>query len=545
MEMVRAAWDRQAARKKQQPIVSEAVQPAEFRQLATICRECDERPDGCWKAVDYECTRKYREAEQSAIGNRDCPLGKLGVKGRQAMDASDLRNYFTRVVVVNLKRRPDRLAEFRHQLEEAHWPFRDPDIFEAIDGSLVPVPQSWTDGGGAYGCMQSHRQILERAIQDDIESILVLEDDLVLAPDFADKVKQFLQEVPDDWDQLMLGGQHYGSAPERTDNSRIMRCTNCQRTHAYAIRGRFLRDLYQRWMETRSGHCDHVMGPLQRNYRVYAPEPFLCGQGQGKSDIRGSLDPVRFWSTTGGSVGPAVPTILLHAPVEILPALRRCGFHTGYYRDLETDIDEGLKNIFAARKESWPLRLRAWLKTIRDEAASGEGLIPTVWHPKATAELMAEVESQPCVEVSGQTVAEVLAKLPVEIRQRLRYSNPPLPPFVVLLEAPKAVVAALRPNGWHTGYSRDAQTDVDTGLHWLLMQDFDHAKRVLELRKWYRCVQAEADTIRGGVVAVWHELATVELVAEASGGQVVKIAATSAQEAREALQAAQDKRDSP
>jgi len=113
-------------------------------------------------------------------------------------------------------------------------------------------------------------------------------------PAFAEKVRTFLAEVPDDWDQLMLGGQHYGSARGRTDNARIVRCTNCQRTHAYALRGRFLRDLYQRWMETRSGHCDHVMGPMQRNYRVYAPEPFLCGQGQGKSDIRGSLDPVRF-----------------------------------------------------------------------------------------------------------------------------------------------------------------------------------------------------------------------------------------------------------
>jgi hypothetical protein len=504
-----------------------------------ICRQCDERPAGCWKAVDYGCTRKYRAAERRAIANRDCPLGKLGVKRREAMKTSDLKDYFARVVVVNLKRRPDRLAEFRHQLQEAGWPFREPEVFDAIDGSLVPIPTHWNDGGGAYGCMQSHRQILERAIQDGIKSILVLEDDLVLLPGFADSVKQFLGKVPDDWDQLMLGGQHYGSAPERTDNPRILRCTNCQRTHAYAIRGHFLRDLYQRWMETRSGHCDHVMGPMQRNYRVYAPEPFLCGQGQGKSDIRGSLDPVRFWSMTSGSAGPTAPTILLHAPVEILPALRRCGFHTGYYRDLESDIDEGLKNIFAGRRESWPPRLRAWLKVIRDEAASGDGLVATVWHPQATAELLAEVDSQPFVEVSGETVAEVLDRLPQGVRQRLRHATPPPAPIVVVLEAPQAVVAALRPHGWHTGYSRDAQTDVDTGLHWLLTQDFDHARRVLELRKWYRCVQAEADTIRGGIVAVWHELATEQLVIEATGGRVVKIQAQSVADALAQFQEAQ------
>jgi hypothetical protein len=43
-----------------------------------ICRECSERPEGCWKAMEYGCQCAYKKAESLAVANADCPLGKLG-----------------------------------------------------------------------------------------------------------------------------------------------------------------------------------------------------------------------------------------------------------------------------------------------------------------------------------------------------------------------------------------------------------------------------------------------------------------------------------
>ena len=81
---------------------------------------------------------------------------------------------FEQVWVINLKRRPERLQRFWSEMKKAKWPFRCARVFEAIDGDKVGVPKFWQTGGGSYGCLRSHLSILERAIMDDVESILIL-----------------------------------------------------------------------------------------------------------------------------------------------------------------------------------------------------------------------------------------------------------------------------------------------------------------------------------------------------------------------------------
>jgi hypothetical protein len=201
---------------------------------------------------------------------------------------------FDRVVVVNLKRRPDRLESFRAQLEKHGWPFKEPDVFEAVDGYAVSPPPDWLPRHrGAWGCLQSHRQILERAMADGVKSLLVLEDDLCI----RGGVEEFFEKVPGDWDQLMLGGQHMQKPPQVSQG--VVRCLNTQRTHAYAVRGRFINDLYATWHTIVTPvHCDHIMGPMQSRYKVYAPEPFLFGQAEGASDVMpGQYNQVQFWDS--------------------------------------------------------------------------------------------------------------------------------------------------------------------------------------------------------------------------------------------------------
>jgi hypothetical protein len=450
----------------------------------------------------------------------------------------DLQNYFDRVVVINLKRRPERLATLKRELQAHAWPFAEPEIFVGIDGDRLPPPSGWNDGGGTFGCMQSHRQILERAILDDVQRLLVLEDDLCLDDGFAEKIAGFLEVVPDDWEQLMLGGQHFGTPPQvvvpaQGDRPAVVRCTNCQRTHLYAIRaGRFMRALYQRWMSTTSGHCDIVMGPMQANYRVYAPSPFPCGQARGRSDINGKLNPKKTWNPPAADL----PVLVLDMPQAVVAALRRYGVHTGYDRNRESDIDVGLVKLFAGpeRRARKVNALAQWISNLQWEVAADSHLILGVWHPEATPDLVREACGKyPCHAIKASTVDEALGQLREipDVWSRLDHTPSQVP--IVVLDCPLATVQKLRGHGFHGGYNRDPATDIDRGLDGAYRGRAKREWLLQELRAWVACLREEVDAIANGVVAAWHPAWTEELAGllhEATGEEVPVIRGRTAED---------------
>ena len=109
--------------------------------------------------------------------------------------------------VINLDRRPDRYESFQKRLQ-ADWPFGPAERFAAVEGQRETLPEWWTAGRGAYGCYQSHLQIIERCIADGAESVLILEDDATFVPGFAAHAQAFLANLPNDWAMAYFGGQH-------------------------------------------------------------------------------------------------------------------------------------------------------------------------------------------------------------------------------------------------------------------------------------------------------------------------------------------------
>lgn len=204
-----------------------------------------------------------------------------------------LKESFDRVVVINLARRFERRSQFTQRFE--NWPFKTPQRFEAIDGFQVEVPADWDKGPGAWGCMLSHRAVLGSAIADGVKSLLVLEDDAYPVPDFEGRSADFLARVPSDWDCLMFGGEHL-MAPAPVAPG-IVRCMATNRTHAFALRGRIMPALLRYWHHYKTDHCDIVLASLMRHCNVYAPDPFLIGQGAGFSDITETDEGVRFLSS--------------------------------------------------------------------------------------------------------------------------------------------------------------------------------------------------------------------------------------------------------
>jgi len=206
---------------------------------------------------------------------------------------------FDRIVVISMDTENGRarLKRLFAELDRIKWPWKMPEVFNAVIGAKVPKPRGWRSGSGAWGCLRSHQMVLERAMQDDIRRLLVMEDDAEWCDDIARRGPEFLASVPGDYDQLMLGGQFVtrGREPLAEDLSEgVLRVAGVERTHAYAVQGAFMANLYTLWQRA-NRHCDQEMGPLQHGRRVYAPTVWLAGQARGKSDISGRELTARTW----------------------------------------------------------------------------------------------------------------------------------------------------------------------------------------------------------------------------------------------------------
>jgi hypothetical protein len=278
---------------------------------------------------------KFAQVKRSPSAKSRVPHeATAGDLGGHQPNSEGLGNYFDQVWVINLKRRPERLARFWQSIEKSGWPFRTPTVFRAIDASKVGVPRFWRSGAGSYGCMRSHLVLLERAVQDDVGSLVVMEDDAAFTSTFGKDVADFLRKVPKDWQCLMLGGQHFKSKPFLVVPG-VVRAGGGKgilRTHCYALRGQeIMKALYMTWADS-AVHCDWVMGPCVAQFNTYAPDPFLVGQASGRSDISGGENPLNFWRLPSGKE----PVIVLRAPRQAMEGLRSRGFHAGHTRDSET-----------------------------------------------------------------------------------------------------------------------------------------------------------------------------------------------------------------
>lgn len=308
------------------------------------------------------------------------------------MTNADLRTYFDRVAVINLSRRPDRWERFRHDVAAIDWPLAQPVRVPAVDGDAVGVPIWWKQGGGAWGCLMSHARILEDCLRDGIERVLIMEDDVVFVDGFAAKLKVFLEHVPDDWDQLYLGGQHLRDPLRVGDH--VYRCVNVNRTHCHAVSRAFMPAMYRHILNARDymahpgHHVDHRLGALHESgtVKVYSPIRWLAGQGENRSDISGRVSQTYFWNTWADVQSMRMTVVLglhLSHASRVAALMKDLGVHFGHrlggYATPKVE-DEGLARIcervlpfpgtergLSADESS--VLLREWCRVILREAA--------------------------------------------------------------------------------------------------------------------------------------------------------------------------------
>lgn len=437
---------------------------------------------------------------------------------------------FDRVVCISLKRREDRRQRLKKLCRTNGWPFRAIEFFDAVDGGSgqVPAANGFRSGGGAWGCRQSWARVLEQALADNVQSLLVLEDDAMWRPEFTEDANAFFAELPVDWQVAFLGGQNMTTPVRITE--RVARVRNCQRTHAIAMQKDGLRFVYKT-IANADRHIDHILGPAcGKNPNAYQATPFLVGQAATQSDISGRKDHARFWANPSKEY----PILWLNATRKVAAALTEYGIHYGYDLD-QNEIDRGLNKIFP-RRDFYAGGIRSFLNTVSWEAASFvdcEG-VATIWHPNATPAALVSVagELPSRVKVSPQfdELEPAIAWLKTEYGDliKLRKDRRRLP--VLLVKSPDNVVNFLREHRFvHFGRWLDNSTQIDRGL----ISAFSKESPTLE--SWFRILDGEARE-EGLPVGIYHPKATVD-VAATCGREVVVVDALTAEEAVEQIEA--------
>ena len=225
-----------------------------------------------------------------------------------------LHEIFERVYVINLPRRKERWDAFLQKIPE-DFPFRLPERYIAIDGGLATPPDWWKDGGGAWGCYKAHLRILEDCLNQEINSVLILEDDAVFIDGFAEKVQEFWKHLPEDWEMVYLGGQHIQEdlGLPRKINEWVYHPFNVNRCHCYGLRGRRMLERAYKHLNNFADwkvdhHVDHYLGELHKQMKTgfYAPKEWLVAQSEGKSDICGADLKLRLFPSSEETLAPTI-----------------------------------------------------------------------------------------------------------------------------------------------------------------------------------------------------------------------------------------------
>ena len=143
-----------------------------------------------------------------------------------------LDDFFSHQVCINLDKRADRWRQM--QAKFAEHDLKRVIRFPAVDGRELAIPTFWDDYPGAYGCLRSHLAAVEQARAAAWPSILIFEDDAVLAPEFNARFAAYSNQLPGDWDMVFFGAIH--QEPPQRISENVMRVTHSLSTYAYALR---------------------------------------------------------------------------------------------------------------------------------------------------------------------------------------------------------------------------------------------------------------------------------------------------------------------
>lgn len=134
---------------------------------------------------------------------------------------------------------------------------------------------------GQWGCLYSHINIFKHAIRHDYKSILILEDDIILTPNFETKIKELddFCKIHDNWNMIYLGASQHHWDNIKIENN-YYHANQSTGTFAYMINNTFHSIILDELLKMKKP-VDHYLVDIQKKYvneNIYVlyPNIIIC-----------------------------------------------------------------------------------------------------------------------------------------------------------------------------------------------------------------------------------------------------------------------------
>lgn len=200
-------------------------------------------------------------------------------------------------ILISLKRRTDRREKTIKHLEERG--IKNLLIYDAFDAQelknvLVSPPKrkyfSWAVMGSAVVCCAlSHIGAMKMGLSLGYTKILMMEDDVVLSPDFNERFELTEKQLPEDWEHLFLGGAIRKDFRPRKIiqiGKNVITSTFTDCTHCYCVRNEGIEKVCNEMLHFNTT-LDDAINDLIYSDRIksYTQIPLSAYQGISFSDI--------------------------------------------------------------------------------------------------------------------------------------------------------------------------------------------------------------------------------------------------------------------
>lgn len=197
-----------------------------------------------------------------------------------------LNDFFQKIYCINLERRTDRWEEsilefdtFKLEVER----------YSAFDGNeLDQIPGL---NPGQLGAIYSHRGVIQKAKDLNLDNVLILEDDVKFDSGLNSKFPEIYDRIPDDWDIILFGGNHVGNNPWakgslKEINKNVFKVTHSLALHCYAVKNTVY-DLSIESLSKMNDTNDSLFASIQSKVNCYIIRPHLAWQRPSYSDLCG------------------------------------------------------------------------------------------------------------------------------------------------------------------------------------------------------------------------------------------------------------------